>query len=353
MKILITGGAGFIGSNAASRYLMAGHKVVVIDNLCREGTPKNLAALQTLGGQLEFMRLDLRDAIAVNAAFEKHRDADRILHLAAQVAVTTSVLDPRHDFEVNALGSLNVLEAIRRFGIEAPAIYSSTNKVYGDMKDVRVVLRDNRYAYADFPNGMPESRNLDFHSPYGCSKGVADQYFLDYHRIYGLNTMVFRQSCIYGYRQFGAEDQGWLAWFIIASQLNHPLTIFGDGRQVRDVLFIDDLLDAYDAGFAAFPAGAGRAYNIGGGAGNILSLLDLISYIEKMQGRKISYSVRNWRAGDQRVFVSDIRRARNELGWSPRIGYKTGLSRLYDWVASNLHLFEDEPSHLQLAAVSQ
>ena len=192
---------------------------------------------------------------ACYVSFARHRDADQVLHLAAQVAVTTSVTDPRSDFEVNALGTFNVLEAMRLAGMTAPILYSSTNKVYGEMTDVGVVEKDGRYSYRALPFGVPEDRNLDFHSPYGCSKGSADQYVIDYHRIYGLRTIVFRQSCIYGYRQFGAEDQGWVAWFMIATQLGRPITIYGDGKQVRDILFIDDLLDAYDAAFARPDAG--------------------------------------------------------------------------------------------------
>jgi CDP-paratose 2-epimerase len=188
---------------------------------------------------------------------------------------------------------------------------------------------------------VSEKRNLDFHSPYGCSKGAADQYVIDYHRIYGLRTIVFRQSCIYGYRQFGAEDQGWVAWFMIASQLDRPITIYGDGKQVRDILFIDDLLDAYDAAFAAPDAAVGRAHNIGGGPENILSLLELLAYIEKRQKRRVPCTFDDWRPGDQRVFVSDIRRAERDLGWTPRVGCARGLELLYDWVSPNLDLFRE------------
>jgi CDP-paratose 2-epimerase len=262
-----------------------------------------------------------------------------VLHLAAQVAVTTSVTDPREDFEVNALGTFNVLEAMRLAGMTAPILYSSTNKVYGEMTEVGVVQKDGRYAYQSLPGGVPEKQILDFHSPYGCSKGAADQYVIDYHRIYGLRSIVFRQSCIYGYRQFGAEDQGWVAWFMIAAQLGRPITVYGDGRQVRDILFIDDLLNAYDAAFAAGDAACGKAYNIGGGPENVLSLLELVSYIEKRQNRKLPFKFDAWRPGDQKVFVSDIRRAHHELGWSPKTSCLRGLDQLYDWVAQNKELF--------------
>jgi len=343
MKTIITGGAGFIGSNAASRYLKRGEHVVVVDNLCREGVQKNLDWLRPQGS-LEFAKVDVRDAGALARLFREHRDAARVLHFAAQVAVTTSVTAPREDFEVNALGTFNVLEAMRQAGMTAPILYSSTNKVYGEMTDVGVAEKDGRYAYRSLPFGVPEDRILDFHSPYGCSKGSADQYVIDYHRIYGLRTIVFRQSCIYGYRQFGAEDQGWVAWFMIASQLGRPITIYGDGKQVRDILFIDDLLDAYDAAFAAGDRSVGKAYNIGGGPDNVLSLLELIAYIEKRQGHKLPCAYSDWRPGDQKVFVSDIRRAQAELNWAPRIGCQQGLKLLYDWVSENKELFA-QPVH--------
>src|SRR5436190_19211093 len=245
MKAIITGGAGFIGCNASARYLKHGDEVVVIDNLSRRGTQQNLDWLGPQGN-LTFVKTDIADAGAVRKAFDAHGDADLILHLAGQVAVTSSVSDPRDDFQSNALGTFNVLEAVRAIGTKAPFLYASTNKVYGGMEDLGIVERNGRYDYADFPNGVSEERGLDFHSPYGCSKGSADQYVRDYHRIYGLNTVVFRQSCIYGYRQFGMEDQGWIAWFFIAAEKGKEISVYGDGKQVRDILFIDDLLDAYE-----------------------------------------------------------------------------------------------------------
>ena len=312
---------------------------MVVDNLCREGVEKNLEWLKTQGS-LEFVRLDIRRAGELAELFRKHRDADQVLHLAAQVAVTTSVTAPREDFEINALGTFNVLEAVRQAGITAPLLYSSTNKVYGEMTDVGVVEKNGRYSYQSLDQGVPESRNLDFHSPYGCSKGAADQYVIDYHRIYGLRTIVFRQSCIYGYRQFGAEDQGWIAWFMIASQLQRPITVYGDGKQARDILFIDNLLNAYDAAFAAGDAALGKAYNIGGGPENVISLLDLVSYIEKRRGAKLPYGVSDWRPGDQKVFVSDIRRAHAELGWKPATNCGQGMELLYDWISDNKQMFQ-------------
>jgi len=338
MKTIITGGAGFIGSNASSRYLNRGHEVVVVDNLARDGVQKNLEWLRGQGS-LEFHQLDIRDGEQLARLFRRHRDADQVLHLAAQVAVTTSVRAPREDFEINALGTFNVLEAMRGAGMTAPVIYASTNKVYGEMTSVGVVEKNGRYGYQSLPSGVSEEHCLDFHSPYGCSKGSADQYVIDYHRIYGLRTIVFRQSCIYGYRQFGAEDQGWVAWFMIATQLGRPITIYGDGKQVRDILFIDDLLDAYDAGFAHASQAAGRAFNIGGGVENVLSLRELLAFIEQRSGNAVPFGVSDWRPGDQKVFVSDIRRAQAELGWFPRISCPKGLDLLYDWVARNRELF--------------
>ncbi len=339
MKTIITGGAGFIGSNASSRYLKRGHQVVVVDSLARDGVGENLEWLRSHGAALEFRQVDIRDGDGINRVFRDHRDADQVLHLAAQVAVTTSVKEPREDFEINALGTFNVLEAMRQSNMRAPIIYSSTNKVYGEMTSVGVTERNGRYDYQALPTGVSEEHNLDFHSPYGCSKGSADQYVIDYHRIYGLNSIVFRQSCIYGYRQFGAEDQGWVAWFMIATQLGRPITIYGDGKQVRDILFIDDLLNAYDAAFAAPEKAAGRAFNVGGGVNNVVSLRELLAFIEKRSGGKIRAGSADWRPGDQKVFISDIRRANAELGWSPKISVPQGLALLYDWIEKNRELF--------------
>lgn len=340
MRYLITGGAGFIGCNAAARLKRAGHDVVVVDNLSRVGSDANA---RWLAEELDVpsTRLDLRQADPIEAVVGRIAP-EVVLHCAAQVAVTTSVTDPRRDFEDNALGTFNVLEAVRRQAPKAVVLYTSTNKVYGGMEDVGVALRDGRYQYVDLPQGCDERRPLDFHSPYGCSKGAADQYVRDYGRIYGLRTVVLRQSCIYGYRQFGVEDQGWVAWFTIRAALGRPVTIFGDGRQVRDVLFIDDLVDAFEAAIARVDrvdAGAGRIYNIGGGPGNQLSLLELVAQLESLSGRRLEVSFADWRPGDQRVFVCDIRKAKSELGWSPKVSAGDGIEKLYRWVAANSGLF--------------
>jgi CDP-paratose 2-epimerase len=340
VKWLITGGAGFIGCNAARRLMAEGHEVVVFDNLSRKGTRGNLEWLREQG-PVTFVKGDVREAETIASAVRAHRDADVVLHLAAQVAVTTSVTDPRTDFEINALGTFNVCEAVRREAPEAILLNASTNKVYGHMPEVAVVQRGRCYAYADLPDGVPESQPLDFHSPYGCSKGTADQYVRDYARIYSLRTVNFRQSCIYGTRQFGVEDQGWVAWFTIASTLERPITIYGDGRQVRDILWVEDLVECYLHAVARIEKAQGECYNVGGGRHNVLSLLELLSYLEELIGRKIPVTYADWRPGDQRVFVADVRKAEQELGWSPATTKYDGIRKLAGWVEANRGLFKD------------
>ncbi|MBL7161326.1 MAG: GDP-mannose 4,6-dehydratase [Anaerolineales bacterium] len=336
---LVTGGAGFIGSNYVHRLLSRGERVTVFDNLSRAGAPLNIEWLRSTHGEGSFQLIvgDIRDA---DKLAQVTRDVDIILHLAGQVAVTTSVVDPRSDFEDNALGTFNVLEAARLSGRKPIVIYASTNKVYGGMEEVRVEEGSTCYKYADLPFGVPETQMLDFHSPYGCSKGAGDQYMRDYHRIYGLNSVVFRQSCIYGPRQFGIEDQGWVAWFVIAALLAKQITIYGDGKQVRDVLFIDDLLDVYDTAIANITTAAGQVYNIGGGPANTLSIWQEFGpLLEKLLGRKIPVERGNWRPGDQHVYISDIRKAERYLGWQPKVSVEDGVRRLFEWVKSNKQLF--------------
>ncbi len=338
-QVLVTGGAGFIGSNYVARLLKRGEQVVIFDNLSRGGSQRNLDWLRGTFGQSAFqlIQADVRDANAIRQAA---RSADVIVHLAAQVAVTTSVTDPRNDFEINAQGTFNMLEAARASGRNPVVLYASTNKVYGGMEEVRVEEGSDAYYYADFKNGIPESMPLDFHSPYGCSKGTGDQYVRDYHRIYGLPTVVFRQSCIYGPRQFGVEDQGWVAWFIIAAVLGKPITIYGDGKQVRDLLYVEDLLNAYDAAQAQIGTAAGKIYNLGGGPDKTMSVWkEFGPILEKHLGRPIPVSWSDWRPGDQRIYVSDISKARRELGWSPAVGVEEGIDRLFQWVEANRALF--------------
>jgi CDP-paratose 2-epimerase len=332
-RYLITGGAGFIGVNAAAHFARRGAEVTVLDNLSRRGTPENLEWLCREHPTVRAVTADIRRDNAVLAA-EAAR-ADVILHLAAQVAVTTSVTDPRTDFEINALGAFNVLEAARQAPRPPIVLFSSTNKVYGGMEDVRVVEDGNRYRYEGLPQGAGEDRLLDFHSPYGCSKGAADQYVRDYARIYGLRTVVLRQSCIYGPHQFGVEDQGWIAWFVLRALLGDRVTVYGDGKQVRDVLYVDDLVAAFDAAIERIDTVSGRVYNIGGGPANTLSLLELLALIKKMSGAELAHSFGDWRPGDQRVYISDIRRAQKELGWTPKMAPEPGIVRMREWMAAN------------------
>lgn len=340
MHYLITGGAGFIGSNYADHLLGRSERVTIYDNLSRRGADRNLAWLREKHGAESFDLVvgDVRQAELIR---DSAQDADVIAHLAGQVAVTTSVTDPRTDFEVNALGAFNVLEAARLSGRRPLVIYSSTNKVYGEIAGQPVVEEESRYRYAKLPKGVPETQPLDFHSPYGCSKGAADQYIRDYARIYGLPTVIMRQSCIYGARQFGIEDQGWLAWFIIAAVLHKPITIYGNGKQVRDMLDVRDLVAAYDAAVERREEIAGRVYNIGGGPDNTMSIWrECGPLLEGLLGKKIAVSWSEPRPGDQKVYVSDIRKAQAELGWSPEVPVRPGAEDLFKWVQANRGLFD-------------
>jgi CDP-paratose 2-epimerase len=339
VKWVITGGAGFIGCHAAAHFHAAGHSVVVVDNLSRRGADANLAWLRAQGVS-QFVKLDVRDALALNRLMRDHADADAVLHLAGQVAVTTSIADPRADFEANAMGTFNVLEAVRVAAKGHPAVlYSSTNKVYGNLEHVHVVERGGRYAYEDRPFGVDESEPMDFHSPYGCSKGTGDQYVRDYARIYGMKTVVFRQSCIYGTRQFGIEDQGWVAWFCVAVTTRQPFTIFGDGKQIRDTLWVGDLIDAYERALARIDRAAGEVFNVGGGPDNTMSLRELVAKLSTAFGRNLAPPYADWRPGDQRVFVADIRKAGRVLDWRPTVSTGEGVDRLIAWVKENRGLF--------------
>ncbi len=338
MKILIIGGAGFIGCNSALYFLEKGYKVTVFDNLNRSGSHLNLEEIKGIASKntFSFVHGDIRNFYALDDLFQNNT-YDYVLHLAGQVAVTTSVNSPREDFEINALGTLNVLEAMRGNNSKAGLIYTSTNKVYGGMERVRVKELSTRYEYENLA-GVPETFTLDFHSPYGCSKGSADQYVRDYARIYGLKTVVFRQSCIYGKRQFGIEDQGWVAWFSIASILEKNITIFGTGKQLRDVLYVDDLVEAYEKAFQNIDAISGNAYNIGGGK-NQLSLIELLSNLEILKEKEIDFMYDVERPGDQKVFVSDIRKAYEDFGWVPKTSPEEGVRKMYNWIEENKELF--------------
>jgi CDP-paratose 2-epimerase len=338
MRAIITGGAGFIGCNTVKRFLDAGWEVVVVDDLSRKGAEANLAWLRTQGSFV-FSKVDVRDVNGLEKVFREHRDAQAVIHLAAQVAVTTSVTNPRADFEINALGTFNVLEAVRAHTPKAAVLFSSTNKVYGELEHVGVEERDGRWQYRGKPEGVSETEPLDFHSPYGCSKGAADQYVRDYARIYGLKTVCLRQSCIYGRRQFGVEDQGWVAWFTIAAAKKVPISIYGDGKQVRDVLFVDDLVDCFQAAIERIDQVKGQVFNVGGGPANVMSLHELLGKIEKLSGSKIERRYEAWRPGDQKVFVSDVSKSARELGWKPKTSTDAGIEKLHAWVADNIDIF--------------
>jgi len=357
MKIAISGGVGFIGTNVAAYHLKKGDKVIIFDNLSRAGTKQNLDWLLDQGNFV-FVKGDIRDDKKLLATFKKYKP-NLIYHLAAQVEMIGSLKNPRYDFEVNALGSFNVLEAMRKTKSKAAAIYSSTNKVMGELAYIPIVEKEKRYDYKDI-KGVDEHFPLDFHGPYGCSKGAGDQYFLDYARIYGLNTIVFRQSGIYGPRQFGIEEQGWLAWFTNALLFDKPVTIYGNGKQVRDVLYIDDLLRAFNLAFKSIKKTRGKAYNIGGGPKFSLSIWELFEILEKLSGKKfypiksfagskrkskilfngVNYKFGPWRPGDQKVYISDISRAKKDFSWSPIISPKEGVKKLYKWISQNKTLIK-------------
>lgn len=336
---LITGGAGFIGTNLAKHYLTHNKRVTIFDNFSRAGTESNVLWLKKhFGDRLRVVKGDVRWPGEEFARLVEETEV--VMHLAAQVAVTTSVTDPFEDFEINARGTFNVLEAVRKSSSKPIILYSSTNKVYGKMSDLDVVEQRGRYAYRNLDEGVPETRPLDFYSPYGCSKGCGDQYVIDYARIYDLKTVVFRQSCIYGPHQFGIEDQGWVAWFAIRAMQNLPFTIYGDGKQVRDVLYVNDLVAAYSAAIDNIQSTSGRAYNIGGGPANTLSLLELVSLLQEQFGRRLSYHFEDWRPGDQLVFVSDLSQAMKDFNWQPRVSVVDGVSQLVDWLDQNKSLFD-------------
>ncbi len=344
-RFVITGGAGFIGSHAAEHFAARGHEVVIVDNLSRgallqkadPNATHNWDYLGTIPG-IERVRGDIREAGLMERLV---RDADAILHAAAQTAVTTSTLDPETDFMSNALGTFRVLEAARKSGRKPTVIYCSTNKVYGaNVNRVPILQQEKRYAFGEpYTRGIDEAFGIDLceHTPYGCSKLTGDLYVQDYGHLYGLRTGVFRMSCIYGTRQFGMEDQGWVAWFILAALTGAPLSVFGDGRQVRDVLWVDDLVRAYEAFFLRGPQIG--VYNMGGGPEMTLSLLELVDQLEARLGHPVQYGIGPWRPSDQKVYISCIDRARAELGWEPRVTPSEGVDRLIAWARQRIELF--------------
>ena len=332
--IVVVGGSGFVGSNLADSFLRDGEQVVVLDNLSRPGVEQNLAWLkQNHGERVQLARADIRDLAAIKPVFA---DAKAVFHLAAQTAVTTSLVDPLDDFEVNARGTINVLEAVRAAGRNAPVVFSSTNKVYGGLEDMAMAESDGRYLPVDEvmrARGVSEDRKLDFCTPYGCSKGVADQYVLDYAKSFGLPTAVLRMSCIYGPRQFGTEDQGWVAHFLIRALKGEAITLYGDGKQVRDVLHVSDAVAAYRSVLSNIGKVSGRAFNLGGGPRNAVSLNMVLAEIEALVGHKVEIGYGDWRAGDQLYFVADTGRLEAELGWSARMGWRDGIVDLCNWLA--------------------
>ncbi len=351
-NIVVTGGSGFIGSNLVIDLLRDGHHVTVFDSLSRKGSEHNLAWLQEQphDGRLHFIHGDVRDFEAVQMALAH---ADVIYHLAAQVAVTSSVDDPRYDYEVNATGTLNVLEAARLNGRNPAVVFTSTNKVYGGIEDVAVAETETRYRFPDLPEGISESQPTDFHSPYGCSKGAADQYVRDYSRIYRLPTVVFRMSCIYGPRQFGNEDQGWVAHFLISALMDRPISIYGNGKQVRDLLFVEDLVRAFRMAVERIDRTAGQVFNIGGGPKHTLSVWhEFGGLLARLKGKDIAVTFGDWRPGDQPCYVSDIRKANQYMEWTPLVDKETGIRRLWDWVSSNERLFMAAAPERPLAAVA-
>jgi CDP-paratose 2-epimerase len=332
--VLITGGAGFIGANLADHLASRGHTVRVLDDLSRRGVDRNLAWLLGRHDSRIDPRIgDVRDREMVRAAVQ---GVAAVFHFAGQTAVTTSLVDPRHDFSVNTQGTLEILEAVRELAEPPPAIvFASTNKVYGSLPDLTLGTAGLRVCPVDDAaavRGIDEQRPLAFRTPYGCSKGAADQYVLDYAQSFQIPAVVFRMSCIYGPRQLGTEDQGWLAHFLIRAIRREPITIYGDGLQIRDVLFVDDLVDAFVRAWTQIEAVRGRAYNIGGGPRSTLSLLELIDMIEQLRGRRPALRFEPWREGDQRYYVSDTRAFAAATGWQPRIGPHAGIEALHGWL---------------------
>ncbi|UOD35670.1 GDP-mannose 4,6-dehydratase [Deferribacteraceae bacterium V6Fe1] len=336
MKYLITGGCGFLGSNIASEILKRGAKLIIFDSLYRYGSYQNLEWLKSQG-EFVFIHGDIRNANDVENTIKIYKP-DVIYHLAGQVAMTTSIADPRMDFEVNAGGSFNLLNAVRLYNPESIVIYSSTNKVYGDLEQFTYEETETRYKCIDKPNGFDESTSLDFHSPYGCSKGAADQYMLDFYRIYGIKTVVFRHSSMYGGRQFATYDQGWVGWFIQKAveikqgKLKEPFTISGNGKQVRDLLYATDCVDLYLKASEKIEDIKGKVFNIGGGIENSSSLLELFSFLEQELDIKTTYTKLPPRESDQKVFIADISKAKELIGWEPKVSKEDGIRKMIEWV---------------------
>lgn len=335
MKYMITGGCGFLGSNIASQVLKQNDELLVYDNLSRIGGEENLDWLRSLG-QFEFVQANTNDYATLSNVIKRYQP-DVIYHLAGQVAMTTSISNPRLDFETNVLGSFNVLESVRQHSPQTVVVYSSTNKVYGDFEYLNYDETDSRYVCKEFPKGFDESVHLDFHSPYGCSKGSADQYMLDWARIFGLKTIVFRHSSMYGARQFGTYDQGWISWFCQKAvetkyDKDTTFTISGNGKQVRDVLHAEDMIKLYLSAPKHIDKARGQVFNIGGGYENSLSLLELFTFLEKELGVKLNYTQLPPRESDQKIFVADIKKASEIFDWKPKVTKEEGIRKMLQWV---------------------
>jgi CDP-paratose 2-epimerase len=334
-KVAVIGGAGFIGMNTALRHSKLGDNVVVIDNMSRKGTEHNLEFLikNIPKERFSFKKIDIRSPSS--DLDEVIKESDIVYNFAAQVAVIPSLQDPKYDLEVNILGNFNVLESIRNHNPNIIFIFTSTNKVYGCLEHKPVIEKNTRYEFADGSKDISETEQLQFASPYGCSKGSADQYTLDYAKMFGLKTVVFRQSCIYGPHQFGVEDQGWVAYFLIAAHKNKPLTLYGTGKQVRDLLYVDDLIDAYLASIQNIAKTSGQAYNVGGGVDNTLSLIEFVKIIPEYIGKEITPTFAEVRPGDQPIFISNNAKAYNHFGWKPKTTVREGLRNLSNWIKLN------------------
>lgn len=335
MKYLITGGCGFVGSNLAAEVLRQGEELIILDNLYRHGSSDNLRWLQSLG-QFKYYPFDIRNTNDVETAIRETMP-NYIFHLAGQVAMTTSIANPRMDFEVNTIGTFNLLDSVRKYSPDSVILYSSTNKVFGDFENLHFTETDTRYQCIEYPHGFPSDMALDFHSPYGCSKGAADQYLLDFHRIYGLKTIVFRHSSMYGVNQHATFDQGWIGWFCqqaleIKNNPNRvPFTISGTGKQVRDVLYCDDIVSLYFKAKDVEDA-YGQVFAIGGGMENSLSLLELFSLLEQKYSIRMTYQQLPWRESDQKVFVADIEKAKKILDWYPNVSANEGIDKMLAWL---------------------
>jgi len=337
--VLVTGGAGFIGSNLADRLAREGHDVLVYDALARPGVETNLAWLkQRHPERIKAVIADVRDTAQLSDAAAQ---AKAVFHMAAQVAVTTSLVDPIEDFEINVQGTVRLLEALRTRNGSVPVVFASTNKVYGGLEDLQMRLENDAYTPVDAEirgHGVSEARPLDFHTPYGCSKGAADQYVLDWARSFGVPSAVLRMSCIYGPRQMGTEDQGWVAHFLIRALEGKPISIYGDGKQVRDILQVSDAVDAYMRAWARIDRVQGRAFNLGGGPSNAVSLRQLLAHIEELVGRPVELEFSDWREGDQKYFVADTRKAHAELGIGLPTPWREGVAGLAEWLAEARNL---------------